>query len=395
MRNCKKALAPIKKVPMIGVGDRLSALPDDVIKRILGFLPAREAVQTCILARFWRDLWKSATGLHISCGHENEPASVKELKKFVDCLLRSRGHSPLETCDIRILEFGDSYIPVVNSWIQHAVMQDVQVLRLCIYREKGPFHDPWFELDNLPLVSRHLTSLELHGLAFNDNFLDFSSCPVLQDLRIIFSDFWPTKRIISRSLKRLCIDSCEFNDKPRFQICTPNLVSLWLLGKYIRTPLLERIPSLLEAVVKIDPCYDVCFEDDSGNCDNVWCHSCHGADGDTNNCVLLSGLSYAVNLALIPDTRTFIIRRDLQCALVCILEHSPVLQKLTLQLFSEGPEHDIEMKGTRSLMTGEISKHLKIVEIKCEVIDKTILKVLEFLSTLNICFNLYEAKILE
>ncbi|CAO2036539.1 unnamed protein product [Urochloa humidicola] len=35
MRNCKKALAPIKRVPIIGVGDRLSSLPDDAIRRIL------------------------------------------------------------------------------------------------------------------------------------------------------------------------------------------------------------------------------------------------------------------------------------------------------------------------------------------------------------------------
>ncbi|CAL5070034.1 unnamed protein product [Urochloa decumbens] len=396
MRNCKKALAPIKNVPMIGAGDRLSALPEDVIKRILGFLPAREAVQTCVLAWFWRDLWKSATSLHISCGHENELETVKELKEFVDCILHSRGSLPLETCDIRLLEFDDDDKPLVNNWIQHVVMLNVQVLRLTIYHYQKRV-EPWFELNNLPLVSQHLTSLDLHGLAFNDKFLDFSSCPVLQDLHIFFCDFMPATRIISQSLKRLCIDSCESNDKLRIQICTPNLVSLCLLGDYTRTPLLERMPSLLEAVVKINPYYDICYEDYCENCDTVWCHPCYGA-GDTNNCVLLSGLSYAVNLALIPDTRMFIIRRDLKwcpiftnlktlllneywcvptdcSALVCILEHSPVLQKLTLQLFSEGPEHDIEMKGTCNLMTGEISKHLEIVEIKCEVIDKRILKV--------------------
>ncbi|CAN6269317.1 unnamed protein product [Urochloa humidicola] len=424
MMNCKKALAPIKRVPIIGVGDRLSSLPDDAIKHILGFLPAREAVQTCVLAWFWRDLWKSATGLRITCDHENELVTVKELKEFVDCLLQSRGDSPLETCDICLRDFDDDDMPLVNNWIQHAVKLNVQVLCLCIYREQGLYLEPWFELDKLPLVSQHLTRLELEGLMFNDNFLDFSSCPVLQDLRIIFCDFMPAKRIISRSLKQLCIDSCEFaHNMSRTQICTPNLVSLFLLGNYNRTPLLERMPSLLEAVVKIDPSYDVC--DDiceeqyyCGDCGNQCCWGCYGADGDTNNCVLLSGLSDAVNLALIPESRTFIIRRDLKwcpifsnlkslllneywceptdyCALACILEHSPVLEKLTLQLFSEGPKHDIEMKGTHNPMTATISKHLKIIELKCEVIDKRILKVLKFLSALNIRFNLHEAQILE
>ncbi|TVU26426.1 hypothetical protein EJB05_28973, partial [Eragrostis curvula] len=73
-------------------------------------------------------------------------------------------------------------------------------------------------------------------------------------------------------------------------------------------------------------------------------------------------------------------------ALACILEHSPVLEKLTLQLFSKGPDHKMEMKGTISSTkrSSAISEHLKIVEIKCKLVDRRVSKVLKFLRTFNI-----------
>ncbi|TVU06084.1 hypothetical protein EJB05_49276, partial [Eragrostis curvula] len=46
-----------------------------------------------------------------------------------------------------------------------------------------------------------------------------------------------------------------------------------------------------------------------------------------------------------------------------------------------GPEHKIEMKGTFSSrkQSTAISEHLEIVEIKCEVVDERVFKVLKFL----------------
>uniref|UniRef100_A0A0E0MDL8 F-box domain-containing protein n=1 Tax=Oryza punctata TaxID=4537 RepID=A0A0E0MDL8_ORYPU len=46
-------------------GDRIGDLPDEVLHHVLSFLPAQEAVRTCLLAPRWLHLWKSATGLRI------------------------------------------------------------------------------------------------------------------------------------------------------------------------------------------------------------------------------------------------------------------------------------------------------------------------------------------
>ena len=67
----------------------------------------------------------------------------------------------------------------MNLWTRFAVICKVRVLTLHILGEE------YFTLDGLPLVSRHLKTLHLHGLILQKSFLDFASCPALEDLRMI------------------------------------------------------------------------------------------------------------------------------------------------------------------------------------------------------------------
>jgi hypothetical protein len=87
-------------------GDRLGALPDDVLHHLLAFLPAHDAVRTCVLARRWRDLWRFARGLRIrrpdlerQGSREVIVNSVRAVREFVDHLLLLRGDLPLDTCE--------------------------------------------------------------------------------------------------------------------------------------------------------------------------------------------------------------------------------------------------------------------------------------------------------
>uniref|UniRef100_A0A0A9D3Y3 F-box domain-containing protein n=1 Tax=Arundo donax TaxID=35708 RepID=A0A0A9D3Y3_ARUDO len=305
-RQRKKALAAAAgvAVPLIGTGGRLSALPDDVLRRILGFLPAQDAVRTCVLGWQWRDLWKSASGLRIWCDGEGEK-SVEDISEFVHELLLARGSSALEACELRVFDFDEDDVPNVNSWIRYVVMRSVQVLWLNFYRHSNHI-DPWFHLDDLPLVSQHLTRLQLSVLQLNDSFLDFSSCSVLEDLEIDYCELSSVNRISSQSLKSLSIISqCSFGYTSRTQIYVPNLISLRMEVGFGRTPVLERMPSLMEAVVKIDSCYDSCGDGDgSGDCDIEDCEVCYGIDGDADNCVVLQSLSEAKDLVLLTNAET-------------------------------------------------------------------------------------------
>ena len=46
--------------------DRLSALPDDLCRRVLSFLPAQQAVQTTVLSKRWIDLWRSMPAINLN-----------------------------------------------------------------------------------------------------------------------------------------------------------------------------------------------------------------------------------------------------------------------------------------------------------------------------------------
>ncbi|KAE8780771.1 F-box/FBD/LRR-repeat protein [Hordeum vulgare] len=73
--------------------DRISALPDDVLHHVLGFLRADEAVHTCLLAKRWRYLWESIRRLRINKMGRQGRSSHVFLTKFVCCqlLLRDPG----------------------------------------------------------------------------------------------------------------------------------------------------------------------------------------------------------------------------------------------------------------------------------------------------------------
>ncbi|TVU26104.1 hypothetical protein EJB05_28636, partial [Eragrostis curvula] len=387
----------------------LDDLPDEVLQHVLSFVPAAEAVQTCVLARRWRHLWRSATGLRIECS-ESDP-SFDDIREFVDHLLLLRGGSPLDTCELALNNYDTSR---VNLWIRHILLCKVRALSLdlIICQDFAQIHE-------LTLVSEHLKTLQLTNIEFNNEFLDFSCCPALEVLEIKDCDFSGTDRISSQSLKCLSIgNGCFFSTKYRFRIYAPNLHSLRLdVGRH-RTPALEQMPSLVEAFVVVEAfvnifdcnkIIDSCDNAYSGDCSNEDCFACYGIDGDTNNCVLLQGLSEAQNLSLISDIKMFIFRRDLKqrpifgnlktlllneywcvpadfSALAYMLEHSPILEKLTLQLFCKGPKSKVEMKGVPD-PTGKsaaMSEQLKIVEVKCEVVDDRVLDVLKFLDKLGI-----------
>jgi hypothetical protein len=157
--------------PVAGGGGSIESLPDGVLEHIISFLPSAEAVQTSALARRWRHLWKSATGLRIGCPLAEDPMSVEELRSLVNHLLVLRQGSPLEACDFTIGDFsGVDDVRHVNLWFRQAVICRARMLRICMVSD-------WLELDNLPLVSEHLTKLQLDGVRCT------TVCLISQDVR--------------------------------------------------------------------------------------------------------------------------------------------------------------------------------------------------------------------
>jgi len=222
----------------------VGALPDETLHHVLSFLPAQQAVRTCVLARRWLHLWKSATDLRIVGADGEAPVPFEEVREFVDSLLLLRGSSPLETFELRVA--GDDIdVRRVRLWVRYAVQCKVQVLRLSFLGDTHARLRP----DDPPLASRHLTKLELCGLVFNEDFLDFSRCPELQDLQNQHCSFEHADRISSQSLRHLSIRPGRFNQSSQGRILAPNLASLVLEVTVGRTPS-EKCPCWLRELLE-------------------------------------------------------------------------------------------------------------------------------------------------
>ncbi|XP_006663281.2 F-box protein At5g03100-like [Oryza brachyantha] len=374
--------------------DYIGALPDVLLEHVLSFLETKEVVRTCVLARRWRHLWASMPVLRVTARD-----SGHALHKFMDHLLILRNRSPLEACvfDFSVFSNSKDDMSFVNLWIRYVLSCRVRVLTL---------HIGGLRLINLPVVSGILTTLDLGSLSVYGMFLDFSSCPVLEVLNMtkctIFAD-----KISSMSLKRLSICECKFKSDMRATISVPSLLFLQLTAVKGRIPFLEDMPVLVtaEVILSDSSCKDRCRSNDPGYCP-IGCAHCYGIDDGSAGCVLLKGLADAMHLELVADPEMFILRRDLrwcptfnnlktlllsgwfespvQSALICILQHSPFLEKLTLQLFKK-PEINLQSKAIYNLIEQPFaSENLKTVEVKCEDIDQRLHKLMKSLNSYGI-----------
>ncbi|KAL6658226.1 hypothetical protein ACP70R_003812 [Stipagrostis hirtigluma subsp. patula] len=398
--------------------DRISALPDALLHHVLGFLHAREAVQTCVLAQRWRHVWKSLPVLRLT----RDRGKVLS-HKFLNHVLLLRDHAPLDVCLFEFSKGAKDELPYINLWIRCALLCQVRALTVTALIKRNNSLEKIY-LDNLPVVSQYLKKLELSSLQLYGKFLDFSSCPVLMDLLLTYC-YITADKVSSQSLTCLTIEECRFSEDTRTRISTPSLISVRLVNIYGRTPFFEDMPSLGTATVQFNSnCVDFCDNDDSGYCGDASCDGCYGTDDGSAGCVLLRGLSAATKLKLISNPKVFILKRDLRfcpifsklktlfvkgwCldadlhALICILKHSPILEDLTIDLFGNrrgyyNLSEDDEDEEPKQMVPTVQSKaifhaleqpftldNLNQVKVKCYQVDLWVFNILKSLITSGI-----------
>ncbi|VAI62466.1 unnamed protein product [Triticum turgidum subsp. durum] len=370
--------------------DPFGDLPDELLWRVLSFLPADDALQTCVLDTRWRDLWRHATSLLFVFDGPTFPR-YKRFEQLVKLVIHLRGNSALIRCEIDAYPHDEPEDTFTNTrlLIDYALACKAEELVV----RAAVFDVP------LSLISRHLRTIHLERVNLYCSDLKFSGCPVLEDLTIQFCNIH-ARKMSSKSLKRLfIIDCCSLPDIVRLRICAPSLISLQLEDFEGLTPFLENMPLLETAHVNLDDgCHDHC-RSNRGVCDNIFC-GCHTYP--VKEGVLLNSLSNAAKLDLIALPKMFLYRWDLKWCpvfgelktlllnewftavdLVCILRHSPVLEILTLQL--DNTENIVGATGAQETITQSfVCEHLKFVYIECEKVDEGVGLILNILSSCGI-----------
>ena len=84
--------------------DRISELPDCILMHIMSFLDTKDAVQTCILSKRWKDLCKCLTDLTFRSPFRCK--CKKYFRKFVSWVLSSRNDS----CSLLNVDINNSWI---------------------------------------------------------------------------------------------------------------------------------------------------------------------------------------------------------------------------------------------------------------------------------------------
>ncbi|KAK3118501.1 hypothetical protein QOZ80_9BG0700290 [Eleusine coracana subsp. coracana] len=396
--------------------DRLGVLPEGVIHHVLSLVPAHDAVRTCVVARRWRHLWTSAPRILVTGDGWRD---AERFLRLVDRLLSlRRGGAAVQSWEFRLdqsdfhPDFDFCYILFFRKWpatrwIERVLGCNVGTLRLSLNHVAAIGLLP-----DSPLVSQHLTRLELDNVDTDNSsssVFDFSGCPLLLEMKME-KCYIDVDELSSASLKQLTMVECQFGPNKRTHFSLPSLVSLELNLSSGRAPLLGSMPSLETAIVSLGfQCADTCECEDDYCYDGSRCYK----ESDGTGCVLLKGLSEATHLQLSSWHRVFVWKRDLKrcpkltnlksvllgdwcidddadlSPLICFLQNSLALVKLTLQLsghvFPWMQLPSVQKEGSHNpLELLHASNSLKVIVIKCDEVDERVHKILKMMSASGI-----------
>ncbi|CAL4970845.1 unnamed protein product [Urochloa decumbens] len=236
--------------------DRLSALPDDILHRILRFVDARECVGTLsLLSRRWRHLWSSSP-------YFTMPVDISGDEVFGNRMLLLRDNAPLLTFSLHTATDSPDFV-YQRRWMRHALIRGLRVLEVevccnryfelpdCVFTcetlevislsagERGVLSPKSVRLPRLKKL--HLSEVEFNDASFAKKLS--SGCPALEDLSFSFCSFGWFK-ISSDTVKALSITWCRYKG---IYVYAPNACSLRLtvLGEVQ----LDGMPSLVSAWV--------------------------------------------------------------------------------------------------------------------------------------------------
>ncbi|KAK4268299.1 hypothetical protein QN277_024979 [Acacia crassicarpa] len=142
----------------VEVRDRINDLPDSLLLHILSFLPAKEAVGTCLLSKRWRPLWPSLPTLDLK---RKDFQRLKFFHQFVDKMLKFVDLKSVKKCVLWLsyYETHEYFRPQkISRWINAMMNTQVEHLELHLMPRKGDY-----ELPSSVFTANNIKVLKLSG----------------------------------------------------------------------------------------------------------------------------------------------------------------------------------------------------------------------------------------
>ncbi|CAN1179665.1 F-box/FBD/LRR-repeat protein At1g16930 [Linum perenne] len=244
--------------------DRISDLPDSILHYILSFLDSKSSVQTCILSRRWRCVWKYVDVLNfIRISLEDDEQSEGQMERFLSnddhqyerhvdqvLSLRSDCSSVRKVridCEFHLYRM-NLRDRVFDKIVKYAASHGVQELFICSRQSKT--------------VDELLGSLTLTDcwLKFGDASVDaFANFPILESLKLVHccdpGTGFETSVLKVRGSKLINLDivSPGFNS---FEIDAPKLQTFGLKSHY---PYVAVISSSNVCSSRVQTCSRFCI----------------------------------------------------------------------------------------------------------------------------------------
>ncbi|KAF8714797.1 hypothetical protein HU200_027326 [Digitaria exilis] len=237
--------------------DRLSALPDCLLHEIMSHMKAQQVVQTCVLGKRWRHLWRSMPCLDVDqCDFETpgeannqyrDCESWEKFEDFMDALL-APGNVSIALLDTLCLNtspsYGHGHHKPAPRWIRRDIMHHPAQEPAGVQRGAALSYNSW-RLRRLHLSNQHLSNLFAEHVG--------TRCQQLEDLELkgCNCDF---HAITSDSLKNLVLDGCELNGLS--EIATPMLTNLLIMGSSTNFHdglLVITAPALVSMLLRVTP----------------------------------------------------------------------------------------------------------------------------------------------
>ncbi|EER91825.1 F-box protein At4g22280 [Sorghum bicolor] len=345
---------------------RINALPDNVLLHILSYLNARQVVQTCVLSRQWRNLWRSVPRINATSDEfehmsDNYDEDTVLFKKFVNRFLMLR--NPFALDDFRLWYdmpwYSYDYSEDANLWICHALHCNARSIMVTI-RVYSLDLDPMVFISGRILTRLHLSNVNL----FPGFFCQLGTCCEALKYLYLCDCLMFDVEITSKTLKVLIIDvGCHYAFEEQCSILIPSLVFLEYCNfTQERLPLLKNMESLERTCLLLDTCtedgirqflkglsgvtdfdLDISYQGNMLNMGNrQWCPK-------FNNLTTLTLSQWCLHPDFYP--------------LIVFLQNSPSLKNLSLKLRGVGHTHQrfIGELEERSFSC----EHLGSVDIVC------------------------------